>query len=83
MIFQRGLFIYRFKFVYLLRSITSGIYQDMGNCTPRFIRPTLYHIPRQKSRMKESLLPFAIYTQPFSLPESGEVKFFCLINIFV
>ena len=46
---------------------------DKGNCTPKFIRSTMYKIPMSGKLLKSSGLTLALSLQPFALPDSGEV----------
>lgn len=50
---------------------TEFVVQDHGNCSPRFIRSTLYNIPASNDLMKQMSVPFALNITPFAkIPEN-------------
>jgi protein transport protein SEC24 len=38
----------------------------IGNCSPRFVRSTIYHVPTKKSLFETSRLPLAVVVQPLA-----------------
>ena len=44
-----------------------------GNCSPRYMRSTLYNIPCNQDMLKESNVPMAILTTPFAKIPADEV----------
>lgn len=56
-----------------LRSFQNHNFRDKGNCTPRYMRSSIYQIPTSENVLKETGIPLAITLQPFGAPESGEV----------
>ena len=45
-----------------------------GNCSPRFMRPTLYVAPCSNDQLNISKIPFAVVIQPFATVPDDEVS---------
>jgi len=45
---------------------------DEGNATPRFVRPTLHHIPANKETLAYTKVPMGVFVSPMAAPEPGE-----------
>lgn len=54
----------------LSNSIFTAI--DTGNCSPRYMRPTMVAPPGSKEILSQIGLPFAVLCTPFATPENGE-----------
>ncbi|GAB6028512.1 hypothetical protein CHUAL_002663 [Chamberlinius hualienensis] len=52
---------------------TKFITQDQGNCSPRFIRSTMYTIPCNPDMLKQTYLPFVLSISPFARLENNEI----------
>jgi len=50
--------------------------QDDGNCSPRFMRSTLYNVPCNQDMLKESQIPMAVLTTPFAKIPEDEGKMY-------
>jgi hypothetical protein len=46
---------------------------DDGNCSPRYLRATTYHMPLSRELAAQAKLPLAIICKPFGLPGDNEV----------
>ncbi|KAK3260073.1 hypothetical protein CYMTET_30955 [Cymbomonas tetramitiformis] len=51
---------------------SAFVVRDTGNCSPRFIRPTLNQIPATSELLQSSGMPLALMVQPMALLEPGE-----------
>lgn len=51
---------------------TDFVVQDHGNCSPRFIRSTLYNIPANNDLMKQMSVPFVLNITPFANVQENE-----------
>lgn len=51
---------------------TNYIVRDNGNASPRFMRPTLSHIPASGELLATSAIPFAVLVQPFAMQHELE-----------
>lgn len=51
---------------------TDFIVEDRGNCSPRFLRSTLYNIPCTADLLKQTHMPFALSISPFAQLHDGE-----------
>uniref|UniRef100_A0A7S2F1C4 Protein transport protein SEC23 n=2 Tax=Octactis speculum TaxID=3111310 RepID=A0A7S2F1C4_9STRA len=45
---------------------------DEGNCSPRFMRPTMHHMPATRDVANQTKVPLGILVQPMAEPEEGE-----------
>ncbi|XP_056630676.1 protein transport protein Sec24C isoform X2 [Diorhabda sublineata] len=45
---------------------TNFIVQDQGNCSPRFIRSTMYNIPFSQDISKQTAIPFSLIISPMA-----------------
>lgn len=53
--------------------VTSNfVVQDDGNCSPRFMRSTMYNIPCNKDLLQASSIPLATVITPFAEPGPSE-----------
>lgn len=53
-------------------SCSSFVVVDEGNCSPRFLRSSLYRIPNEKDVLNKLGLPFGIIAQPLAEVGVGE-----------
>lgn len=51
---------------------TNFITQDQGNCSPRFVRSTMYNVPVTVDMMKQTCVPFALVISPLARLVEGE-----------
>ncbi|KAL0280938.1 UNVERIFIED_CONTAM: hypothetical protein PYX00_002086 [Menopon gallinae] len=51
---------------------TKFITQDQGNCSPRYIRSTMYTVPVTADMMKQTSVPFALVISPLARLAKGE-----------
>ncbi|XP_065058870.1 protein transport protein Sec24C-like [Rhopilema esculentum] len=54
--------------------------QDDGNCSPRFMRSTMYNVPCNQDMLKESQIPLAIISTPFAKLPEDENKLYLVDN---
>lgn len=66
-----------------LHSVVPQVLSDKGNCTPRYIRSSMYKIPMSKQILKSSGLPFVLSLQPFAAPHRGEVYIFFSFKVII
>lgn len=52
---------------------TDFVAVDQGNCSPRFIRSTMYNIPSQPDLIKQCHIPIALSISPFARLHPDEV----------
>ncbi|KAJ8317884.1 hypothetical protein KUTeg_002975 [Tegillarca granosa] len=52
---------------------TKFIVQDQGNCSPRFLRSTMYNIPCTSDMLKNCHIPFALTISPFAKIHDQEI----------
>ncbi|CAL2039938.1 unnamed protein product [Caenorhabditis brenneri] len=64
---RSGLFATGFPYAQLPPLVSTFTFaQDNGNCNHRFMRSTLYTVPKTGAIMKETQLPFAVVITPFA-----------------
>ncbi|XP_022248910.1 protein transport protein Sec24C-like [Limulus polyphemus] len=51
---------------------TDFTVKDDGNCSPRFVRSTIYSVPTTFEMLKQTAVPFAITISPFAKLKEGE-----------
>lgn len=51
---------------------TNFVTQDQGNCSPRFVRSTMYNVPVTVDMMKQTSVPFALVISPLARLVEGE-----------
>jgi len=54
-------------------SLANFIVRDEGQCSPRFVRSTLYAIPHRADLLSQTGLPMAVIVHPLADTVSGEV----------
>ncbi|EGT48379.1 hypothetical protein CAEBREN_31846 [Caenorhabditis brenneri] len=64
---RSGLFETGFPYANLPPLVSTFTFaQDSGNCNSKFMRSTLYKVPKTDAIMKETQLPFAVVITPFA-----------------
>ncbi|XP_026681525.1 collagen alpha-1(III) chain, partial [Diaphorina citri] len=48
--------------------------QDQGNCSPRFVRSTMYSVPTTADLMKQVSVPFGLVISPLARVAEGEME---------
>lgn len=51
---------------------TDFLVHDEGNCSPRFVRSTIYSVPTTSEMLKQAAVPFAITISAFAKLKDGE-----------
>ena len=52
----------------------------LGNCSPRYLRSTLYCAPTSNDLLNQCKIPFAVVAQPFATIPDNEVSEFLVYN---
>lgn len=53
---------------------TNFLVQDQGNCSPRFIRSSMYNIAITNDMMKNTAVPFSLVISPLARLAPGEMS---------
>ena len=61
---------------------TDFVCRDMGNCSPRFIRSSLYSLPTSPELVKQSKLPIVLNLTPFAQVKANEVGISVFLNLY-
>ncbi|XP_046668014.1 protein transport protein Sec24C [Homalodisca vitripennis] len=51
---------------------TQFVVQDQGNCSPRYMRSTMYNVPVNVDMMKQTAVPFGLVISPLARPLEEE-----------
>lgn len=48
------------------------VVRDRGNCSPRYLRCTLNHVPNTPELLNNCAMPLALVVSPLALPDPGD-----------
>ncbi|KAH1004221.1 hypothetical protein HUJ04_004007 [Dendroctonus ponderosae] len=63
---RSGLFVTNEKGLVPPLVTTNFVVQDQGNCSPRFIRSTMYNVPISQDILKHTAVPFSLVISPMA-----------------